>query len=151
MNNRQLLQLFDPEVDARQVLQPLAEELKSYIYHSLHKQTVPVYVDDDITRLDKEQIISLLRKYLDGHIGEWDLEYIFSVLDLAEPETDSRTEKVVFLFSGPYIGTYISPKNVKIAIDYLKGITPTLEPDYLPRKKPDARALRPNYRSVVMK
>ena len=69
------------------------------------------------------RLLSLLYKYLDGNICEWELEYILRVLEFTFEKEDERVENVIFSFSDPYLNYNINEANIKSAVKYLTGCT----------------------------
>lgn len=73
-----------------------------------------------------KRLLSLLYKYLDGNIYEWELEYILRVVEFEFEEEEERVENVVFNFSDPYLNYNITESNIESAIKYLTGCTKKL-------------------------
>lgn len=92
------------------------------------------------------QLLSLLYKYLDGEIYEWELEYILRVVEFTFEDEDERVENVIFSFSDPYLNYNINEENVESAIKYLTGCI-----DDLSLHKSKGEKLRINYHSVFHK
>ena len=81
---------------------------------------------DDI---DQNSLVLIMKNYLNGELGEWELEYLFKWIEMAEVfENNEKIEKILFNFSTPEINYPINSDNIKEALSFLKG--ETLHPDY---------------------
>ena len=89
------------------------------------------------------RMLSLLYKYLDGEMGEWELEYILRVIEFAFEEERERVENVIFCFSDPYLNYNINEANIESAIKYLTGSI-----DKMILHKGKNEKLRENYHSI---
>lgn len=107
-------------------------EIEQYIHRKLvGKDTSSVYSDleENGKYFDKQILIKILELYLEGNIGEWDLEYLLNWIEMSGYEfSENIHEKVIFIFSTPEINYPINKKNIKEAIRYLKG--ENLQPVY---------------------
>lgn len=107
-------------------------EIEQYIHRKLvGKDTSSVYSDleENGKYFDKQILIKILELYLEGNIGEWDLEYLLNWIEMSGYEfLENIHEKVIFIFSTPEINYPINKKNIKEAIRYLKG--ENLQPVY---------------------
>ncbi len=87
---------------------------------------------------------ALLYKYLEGELGEWDLEYILRAIEFEFEEEDEKVENVIFSFSDPYLNFNITAKNISTAIQYLSGCSEVMS---LEGHRPGD--MRKSYKSVL--
>jgi len=90
-----------------------------------------------------DRLRALLYKYLEGKLGEWDLEYILRAIEFEFDEEEEKVDNVIFSFSDPYLNFNITDKNVITAIQYLSGCT-----DSLKLEGHSTDELRNDYKSV---
>lgn len=81
--------------------------------------SVNIYIEEDDI-IEEEDIVKLLLLYLDGEIFEWDLEYIFRVIEMSENKSEC-IDDIAFLLSDPYLGVEVNRQNIESIIESLKG------------------------------
>lgn len=111
-------------------------------------RTIIIDYDEASTKLKVSDLIIILDLYLNNSIGEWELEYILSSLEVLEIDNE-RIENVIFNFSNPYLNTYISYENISRAIKYLKKESLNLKLEVLDIKQKRTN-FRPNYKSILI-
>jgi hypothetical protein len=92
------------------------------------------------------RLMTLLGKYLESQIGEWDLEYILRAIEYEFEEEEEKVEKVIFCFADPFLNYSISPNNIFSALKFLKGESDSMKLDDFPNQDP-----RKNYRTIFYK
>lgn len=123
----------------------LREEVNAYIQSTLSSKS-SILISGDFSpdwNFTRGVLISLLTKYLNGELLEWDLEYVVSVLEMHCESEDEKMDEILFNFSDAYLGYSINESNVRQAISFLLDQSSQLE-----MSAESSDKLREGYRSV---
>ncbi|NCT19296.1 MAG: hypothetical protein CO068_00900 [Flavobacteriaceae bacterium CG_4_9_14_0_8_um_filter_34_30] len=151
MDYKMLINVIQNRIDICVYLNFHEKEIISYINSSKFKDSVPIYSNENFIKLNRDNLINILKLYLNKKILEWDLEYILSNLELIYNGVDEKVDEVLYSFSNPYLNYFISSKNITEAIKYLKNKKEIMELNFTDfRLKQKGIEIRPNYNSKVL-
>ncbi len=104
-------------------LESIKTEVTEYVFQQADNQQVlnlEISNPDFDFILDDKNMVLLLRMYLSKRLLEWDLDYIFNVLDISV-DTSDKSAEVLFNLSNPEINFPINEFNAQSAIEFLEG------------------------------
>ena len=136
---------IEGEISGRNFFEEIREEVLNFI-ECIRSESGSIQIigsEPGVDEFGTRRMLSLLYKYLDGDIGEWELEYILRVIEFTFDEEDDRVESVIFSFSDPYLNFNINAANVESAIMYLTGCVESMT-----LHKGKGEKSRVNYQSV---
>lgn len=119
------------------------EELSSFIDNINNElSSLNIYIEED-DDLVIEDVVKLLELYLSNEIYEWDLEYIFRVIEMSENE-DETISKIAFSLSDPYLGLEINVENIELILESIKN-----KKEISKRTTQEKIKLRESYRTMT--